>query len=258
MEQTIVIGVHQFIGFHLANELLEKGNIVFGIDYHPQKENHDMDLYIGRNANYSLHTFDQIKEINVTEQTIVFIDWYDIQETNSERGDELTAVLQHWEEEPDDKKPVVIVFCPIVLGEWQRVSQERIIYLPTIYGPWQPVTMSFAAAINQVGETDLNRALKNEYRHDAIYIDDVLKALPELLKEDHPSIILESMNENQWIACAEEINKPELKKTLTIADKRVINDKAVYHKVLNSVTPRQGITLQIEHYEKMKRLSMSD
>jgi len=217
MEQTIVIGVHQFIGFHLANELLEKGEKVIGIDYDPQKEDNEMDLYIGRNANYSFLTLDQLKEVKVSEQTTVFIDWYDIQinrENNNiyERAEELTAILQHWEELAD-KAPVVLVFCRMLqadLGNWERISQEKVIYLPTIYGPWQPVTMSFAAAISQVDANELKRALKNEYRHDAIFIDDVLKALPELLKQEHHNVILESMSENQWAACAEELNTPEL------------------------------------------------
>lgn len=264
MEQTIVIGVHQFIGFHLTNKLLEKGKTVIGIDDSTDREDNEMDLYIGRNANYSFRTLDQLKEIKVSEETTVFIDWYDIQ-INRENcrisAEELTKVLQLWGE---DKEPIVLVLCPIVQDseetfiEWKRIKSEKIIYLPTVYGPWQPVTMSFAAAISDVETKELIRTLKNDYRLDAIFIDDVLNALPEIQKQEHQTIILESVSENQWAACAEELNTPELIETLTTIENRVYNEKAVYHKVNNSVTPKQGIALQIEHFEKMKRLSISE
>lgn len=259
MDQTIVIGVHQFIGFHLTTKLLEKGKTVIGIDGSTDIENNEMDLYIGRNANYSFLTIDQLKEVQVSEQTTVFIDWYDMQ-INRENCrisvEELTNVLQLWGE---DKAPIVLVLCPMVqesvetFKEWKRIKSEKIIYLPTIYGPWQPVTMTFAAVISDVDTNDI-RTFKNDYRQDAIFIDDVLTALPEIQKQEHQTIILESTSENQWAACAEELNI----KTLTPTENRVYNEKAVYHKVINSVTPKQGIALQIEHFEKMKRLSIRE
>lgn len=264
MEQTIVIGVHQFIGFHLTNELLEKGKTVIGIDNSTDIENNEMDLYIGRNANYSFLTLDQLKEVKVSEQTTVFIDWYDIQINRDNcriSPEELRNVLQLWGE---DKAPIVMVLCPMVQEseqtfiEWKRIKSEKIIYLPTVYGPWQPETMAFAAAISDVDTNELLRTCKNDYRLDAIFIDDVLTALGEIQKQEHQTIILESVSENQWAACAEELNKPELIKTLTSVENRVYNEKAFYHKVINSVTPKQGIALQIEHFEKMKRLSISE
>lgn len=263
MEQTIVIGAHQFIGFHLTNKLLEKGKTVIGIDDSTNKETNEMDLYIGRNANYSFLTLEQLKEVKVSEQTTVFIDWYDIQ-INRENcrisAEELTNVLQRWGEH---KEPNVLVLCPMVQEseepfiEWKRIKSEKIIYLPTVYGPWQPVTMAFAAAISDVDTNDI-RTFKNDYRLDAIFIDDVLNALTEIQKQEHQTIILESTSENQWAACAAELNKPELIETLTSDENRVYNEKAVYHKVINSVSPKQGIALQIEHFEKMKRLSIRE
>jgi len=83
----------------------------------------------------------------------------------------------------------------------------QFIYLPTIYGPWQPETFLFQQALlTKINRSEGFKGIR-EGTMDAIYIDDALESMVDLIDSGKPgSYLLESGRENQWDMCAAYLN----------------------------------------------------
>ncbi|RFU64137.1 hypothetical protein [Peribacillus glennii] len=262
MELSIVIGAYQFIGFHLCKFLLEQGHEVLGADWTNDDDlNHttqEKQLEIGRNANFSYISLQELKKVSNPGKITLYISWYDFIKSDSgktaELKNELDALLS--------KMPVAdrtIVLYPIEYnGEERKMSktdnvQDKIIFLPTIYGPWQPETMVFERGIESNGETLPIAALETEYKLDAIFITDFLACFEDIINLSENIITIKSTKPNQWKLCARAVFNSELTDAEMAGHQE--NDKASFvYQLKNTVEPELGIELQKVHHKRMQTI----
>lgn len=125
MDKIEIIGVNNFIGFHLAISFLEIGIEVIGYklpieeDYYPLKNNE-----LARNANFQLKEIDEYYSI---EKTI--IDLYglnnkeNILKTIRNHIDETTLILV--DEMMDGKEENQLIHLPKIFGRFDYLKEEE-------------------------------------------------------------------------------------------------------------------------------------
>jgi nucleoside-diphosphate-sugar epimerase len=249
LDQFIVIGVYQFIGFHLAKDLLDRGEVVNGCDWECDE---DKDLEIGRNANFSFIQPAELTASSVTDQTTIYISWYDLQRRNRASYEWLVDVLSKWAKL--EKQPNVLIFQSLAAGEQDQFPFGKTLYLPTIYGPWQHESMVFEAKIRNKPSADIQFALEKEYKLDAIYISDLIGSLEKVWTMSEQKVGIKSKKNNQWIQCAERLFQPNDSRLLEWKAPPESKIEAEIYVVKNQVSPQVGIAKQQEHYERMQRI----
>ena len=128
MNEIEIIGINNFIGFHLAKHFLEQGMEVIG--YTLPLENDDFQLKkleLGRNANLT------IKELNeATLKKKVIIDLYGVNNPIAFyelMKDQLTEVDYIILSNEFNKLEYIsnIICLPLIIGPWDYVEDEKII-----------------------------------------------------------------------------------------------------------------------------------
>lgn len=257
MDQTIIIGMYQFVGFHLTKHLLELGHDVIGIDW---ELNDEKELEIGRNANFTFVKPSSLSGINVSNETTIYISLYDFNKRqvglSMEATEEILLAFQNWGMIPNEKQPTVVLLYPLG-AEKEKIHTiveqsdwMKVIYLPTIYGPGQQEESVFEVSIQKKSRLEIEKALEREYKKDAIFIDDLLASFPEITILNEKKITVRSKLKNQWSQCAKLLFHPELLEERK-ANAEVVSAHQTYvFEIDNNTTPEEGIALQILHHNR--------
>lgn len=268
MDKVVIIGVFDFVNFHVCKSLLDKGIVVRGVQLDTkEKENmaSEKRLEIGRNANFAEVSLGDIANQSSANETIV-LSVYDLYMRYKEDyllTDHLISNIinkNNWENivilvPSQILKNVIDSKAEIVIEDFLKRTilpnkHSYLLYLPTVFGPWQPETFIFQSSIL----TELNRAMPfkglREETSDALFVDDVVKAIIEIMEINQPGkYLLQSGKDNQWDSCAAllQLSEQDLNKRIL-----EIKDKDIIRKIVPSTVPLSvALTKQIEHTHRL-------
>lgn len=208
MDKAIIIGVYDYLGFHLCLKFLEQGLEVIGV--HVDKEMIDLfytekKLLIGRNSNFTEIELDEFNAEDRKEKTFIFIDFYSSYYKHQEI--ELMASLQKKFTGVKLTSMVSLLpiqFCGNRIEEQQTFFQSfheesaaSFFYLPSVYGPWQP--LQFALQQSLYAPKKELVVSEREWTEDAVYVEDVIDAVyGNFEKPGINKYILRSTIKNHW------------------------------------------------------------
>lgn len=268
MDKVVMVGVFDFVNFHVCKALLDKGIEVRGIQIETE-DDYDIlfekRLEIGRNANFSEVTSGDILNGSYENETIV-LSVYDLYMRYMEEyllnEDMLINLISKnkWEQ--------IVILAPsqmlanvfeskaeIVIDDFinRAKSQKQdihLLYLPTLFGTWQSDTFMFQNSIL----TDMNRGKPfrglREETNDAIFVDDTVNSIIEIIENKQPGrYLLQSGKRNQWNLCASFLRINEQASTERKAE--TMEDNIIIVPVKNSVSIAEGLTKQIDHTHRI-------
>jgi hypothetical protein len=267
MDKVVMVGVFDFVNFHVCKALLDKGIEVRGVQIESE-ENEDIviekRLEIGRNANFTEVSLGEITKDKNENETIV-LSVYDLYMRYKEEyllnEDMLFNLIRknQWEQivilipsqllnEVIDSKPEVIIE-DFIKRTHAYNKNIHLLYLPTIYGPWQPDTFMFQSSIlNEMNRGTPFRGLREE-TGDALFIQDTAQLIIEIIENQEPGrYLIQSGKSNQWEKCAAylRINEQGLNRILQI------REEGLTKIFVNSTVPiSDGLTKQIEHARRI-------
>ena len=101
---------------------------------------------------------------------------------------------------------VLLVMNDFIHMAGELTGNIQLHYLPAVYGPWQPSTFVFQHTILSKMNKQLEFKGIREETLDALYIDDTVATLIDLIEnKDAGRYLLESGLENQWDFCAQHL-----------------------------------------------------
>jgi len=207
MDKVIIVGIYEFIGFHLCLSLLEQGIEVTGIHLKTGREDlflEEKRLEIGRNSNFTEKEETYLVSEPLSVPTTVFIDYYSYYFKREES--KLASVISTGTLKRHPYRFVVVLpiqFCEVntykglfpLLSDKERLSS--IFYLPTIYGPWQPTNYTFQQALIDPDEPII--VDDREWTEDALYIDDTIAVIMQHLEDrEKKTFLLKSKIRGNW------------------------------------------------------------
>ncbi len=268
MDKAVIVGVFDFVNFHVCKALLDKGIEVKGVQL-VTEENEDLlvekKLEIGRNANfYVIPKGDIANEINQKGTLVLSV--YDLYMQYredlllSDDFKEQFVNLDNWEQ--------IVILAPSQLLTNENTTNAEIIiknfiheikalnnhiqllYLPSIFGPWQPETFMFQHSIlNHMNRGKAFRGMREEI-NDALFVDDTVESIIEIVDKKVPgSYLLQSGSNNQWKVGAAFLGISE-----HVSSSRKIKqlDNEITKFTVNSKIPLPiAITKQIEHAHRI-------
>jgi hypothetical protein len=275
MDKAILFGVFDFVNFHVCKTLLEKGIEVKGIhignidriDYLDEKR-----FEVGRNANFyedpSLVGDDQ-----TDSGSTIIISLYDLYMTFKEeilRDEAVTKPILDFLKMNQEKGILVVFLLPIQLSlmsmdrkafstiksflqqSMDKLGDTQLIFLPAIYGPWQPKTFLFQQSI--LTKMNRNMELKEirEGTMDALYVDDAIKAMLEIISSRVPGgYLVESGRKNHWRRCAAYLNMDKNLGETSMCDLS-FEGKEIKRVPTTTVSPiADSLEKQIEHMQRL-------
>ena len=207
MENAVIVGTYQFIGFQLCRSLLEDGETVYGVSFPNTilEDSEDKQLEIGRNANYEEICWEE--KFLFSSGKIIY-DCYDL--LNSKKKiDEIKSDLQKESniQELIEKKHELIFLGNVLDFAYHEKElfpvlkklglPFRSIYYPTVYGPWQPKEFLFVQLLEDSDDIQMSEM---EFKDDAIFIDDAAAVTKKLIMETSETyLFLKSGIKNHWI-----------------------------------------------------------
>lgn len=235
MDKAVIFGAFEFVGFYLCKSLLDGGYEVVGIPFDTEDApfTEEKRLEVGRNTNFiekipdgNLDLFEQRRE-----NYIWIFSLYDLYaKSQSKDGvfeESVASMIEHTLTNSVRQEDQIVFLLPIQFGadhfetERHRPLRERVkkvtedltlvkeslfIYLPTVFGPFQPASYYFQKMIEgsesaTEGEDDW------EWRQDAIFIEDLIKPMTNLIAEQrNGSFTFESGSKGRWQDCMEYLN----------------------------------------------------
>lgn len=261
MESSIVLGAYQFIGFHLCKHLLDQGIEVLGVDWIqdeiPSTIIEEKEMEIGRNSNFSFKPLKHLEASEGASRTTLFICWYDVVKSNRSTGEAVKSMIRMLVDkfkERNERIRIVLLY-PLGYGDEELMfTVDQIIHLPTIYGPWQHDSMVFEQGIRGIGEAKIKAAVEDEYTLDAIYIEDLLASLENMLSRAAKHIIVRSSAADQWALAAREVfDDPFIEDAGPVQGETKEAAGDVYE-VNNHTAPKQGIDMQRQHHKRQELL----
>lgn len=268
MDKVVIVGVFDFVNFHLCKALLDKGIEVRGVRIE-NEENDDIlsekRLEIGRNANFSEVSLVDIANQTSENETIVLsvYDLYMRYKEDSLLNDHLITKIistNNWDNivilapsqllKKVNNSKAEVVFEDFVKRTKSKNKKVFLFYLPTVFGPWQPESFLFQSSIL----TEMNRGKPfkelREETSDAIYVEDTVKYMIELIEnKEHGRYLLQSGKKNQWQSCASllQLNEHGLNNPIT-----EIKDEDITKEIVHSTVPLSvALTRQIEHAHRL-------
>ncbi|MCT2535640.1 hypothetical protein NC661_06800 [Aquibacillus koreensis] len=157
----VIVGCNHWIGYHLANKLLDEGSSVIGLDSDKAQEQQDLVLFFGRNS-----AFEHVQ--SVTELY------------KQHKKEKFEAIFQLFQ--VDNKKQ----FEKFDAKKWfqlqieDSIDQAKQVELPLLYGEWMPREKDGFYK----SETFYSFSSK-EFQRDGVYIGDFVEALIQLSKSNH-------------------------------------------------------------------------
>lgn len=149
--EIVIIGCYDWIGFHLANKLVEEGISIIGVDNSESEKADTMSLFFGRNAAFSHYKSEnEILKRKRSPDAIFIIH---------------QSVSDEWLE---SFKDIPIITC-IKKNSSIEPTVGTMIILPDLYGPWMPTNGKDCKIISkQIPES-------------SIYIEDFTNWLKQLV-----------------------------------------------------------------------------
>ena len=196
MDKAIIVGIYEFIGFHLCEVLLQEGIEVYGVNLPMDDSDLVVDekrLLIGRNSNFQEKDESFLSSLDLTQKdTFIFLDYYSFYMKRQEKKF-LEIVHSNL---PDEQLVRSVTIMPIQEC-MKEINSPYIFYLPTIYGPWQPANFLFHRALYQ---SNVSHTIEDrEWTGDAIYVQDAIHSILDFIENKKPaSYLLKSNVENQW------------------------------------------------------------
>ncbi|SDN14531.1 hypothetical protein [Bacillus sp. OK048] len=268
MDKVVIIGVFDFVNFHVCKALLDKGIEVKGVQIETE-ENGDLlvekRLEIGRNANFSVISIGELTDEHNQKGTMV-LSVYDL-------------YMQYQEDfllSEDIKKPFmnfnnwekIVILAPSQLVTNENITEAGVImlnfmkgikslanniqflYLPTIYGPWQPDTFMFQHSIlNEWNGEGTFRGLREEIT-DALFVEDAVASIIEIVEKNSPGrYLLQSGKNNQWEQCAAFLGIGD---HISNQSTKELVDNEINKLSVKSIIPLpDALTKQIEHTHRV-------
>ncbi len=268
MDKVVIVGVFDFVNFHVCKALLDQGIEVRGVQLETQ-ENEDMviekRLEIGRNANFAEVSMGELSN-PASENEAIVLSVYDLYMNHKEDyllNDHLLSKIisrYNWENivilVPSQLlKNVIDLKAKVVIEDFLKrtISKNKdcyLLYLPTVFGPWQPETFMFQSTIL----TEMNRGKPfkglREETSDALFVEDTVKSIIEIIENKEPGrYLLQSGKSNQWDLCAAllQINEHGLNNRIL-----EIKEEDLTKKIVPSTVPISvALTRQIEHAHRL-------
>lgn len=233
MDKACIFNVYDFVSFHICQTLLNKGIEVEGIQLENDSQEPFLEekrLEVGRNANFEEQAFSLWSDRGNEEQhnTTIIFSLYDLFMQHKEmilQKKEIKDTILRYFEHTRDNSDLIIFLLPVQLLSMSVSSQTlrdfqgfvdyamdlkeniQLFYLPTIYGPWQPTTFLFQQSILKKIRENEEFMDSREMKLDAIYIEDALETLVEVIETKKPgSYLIESGKLNHWKRCAAFLN----------------------------------------------------
>ncbi|MDR7000818.1 hypothetical protein [Neobacillus niacini] len=277
MDKAVIFNVFDFVSFHFCKALLNNGVEVNGVILDMNQKEPYLDekrLEVGRNANFIEYSLTDWEEGNdqPTSKTNVIFSFYDLYMLHKEKileNESVTnPVLKYLNEQ--ERKDLIIFLLPSQLVTRSKFSntlniftdflkkanlpaeEVQLFYLPTLYGTWQPETFLFQRKIL----TSLNRSVQvqgeREDRTDALFIDDALETMLEIIESKKPgSYLFESGKKDYWKLCAKYLQLDGNQLDSEFREKMVGNRQIVKVPV-KSVTPiEDSLSKQMEHIQQL-------
>ena len=224
MKKAVVFGAYQFLGFHICRALLDEGVEIIGVSF-PNidvKDIEDKKMEIGRNANFSEISWDQVDSIlQNSEIDYLFYDLYTLENLQFVYR-MIRSQIFNPSELPINKKHFFVVNIMSVEKEKELFDTSKeeldnfttqIIHMPTIYGPWQPSDFLFQQVIEGKEQEAIHISLQ-ECPMDAIFIEDaVMEVVKQTNNGQNNHILLKSNVINHWQRCLEHL-KWDIPKTI--------------------------------------------
>lgn len=274
MDKAIIFGMFEFVSFHVCKTLLDKGIEVKGIHIEEKENIQFLDekrLEVGRNANFSEQSLVEWENDQepVPANTSLIFSIYDLYMGKKEQilqyEGTTKPLIQYIEQNKNNVNIVFILPVQMLTNTFKGdeieeflstiknlVTNTQLVYLPAIYGPWQPSAYLFHQAIvSKFQKTEFPNEML-EWTNDALFIDDALESIFEIMKTEKPgSYLLESGKKNHWFRCAAYLNVNENQ-----ADKnssKTLKVNSPIEKVLvKKVTPiMDSMRAQIEHVKRL-------
>ena len=239
MAMKIVYGVYQFLGFHITDYLLRKGEKVIGID--PETENGigEMKEFYVRNANF--RQLDSLKDLSLSDSKadVYMVVW------NPEGTLEESLSFLGQLKEREGLETNVTIFSPLEMKEADIRSIrdaytghpsgqiDKWVYVSGMYGPWMPEDSCVYEHILK-GEYDKLGEVK------PIYIEDFLARFEEILS--HPDSELAVFGDQMPVG---QTNSGEKEEPTLLKPKYCVPE-------LTSIT--EGSRILAEHKKKLRMI----
>lgn len=276
MDKAIIFSVYDFVSFHMACTLLNKGIEVTGIHIEEAGEAPFLEekrLEVGRNANFreiSLSELNQYREDDTTNTTFI-LSLYDFYMANTEsilQNQTVKRLSQFIESKHSPADMLFMLPIQLLMPEvpetlravinqasgWEK--HNRFYYLPAIYGPWQPATFTFQQALS-AKMIDLEiKASSREWTGDILFVEDAVEAIlssyERTAADDRASsFLIESGIKNYWVRCAEQLQLDEFI-TQAIHTEQLEIDKTISRVTVNRVTPfSESIEKQLKMVKRL-------
>ena len=194
MPRNIVVAPFSYVSFELCMKLMENGQEVIGIEpslpYLDKREREEKELYLGRNANWSLCPLEEFP-LRSEEESVIYVchvnpGWPAIQDFLQELNENSCKIvyITHATQRP---------FMNVT--DWSKSNVW--IHLPSMYGSWQPENSFFEHSL--IDPSFPFEEYEREDRRDVLYIDDAVDAIMEVAQlEGGGTYQLQSGVENHW------------------------------------------------------------
>lgn len=277
MDKAVIFNVFDFVSFHFCKALLNNGVEVNGVVLDKSQKEPYLDekrLEVGRNANFNEYLLTDWaarndEPISKTNVIISLYDLYMLHKENLLESKSVTKPILRYVNEREGKD-LIVLLLPSQLAASSKFSntlnifndfltkmnipadETQFFYLPTIYGPWQPETFLFQRKIL----TNLNRSVQGqgerEDRADALFIDDALDAMLEIIESKKPgSYFFESGKKNYWKLCAEYL-QIEGKPLDSDLSGNIVGNRKIVRVPVKSVTAiDDSFSKQIDHIQQL-------
>jgi nucleoside-diphosphate-sugar epimerase len=268
MDKVVIIGVFDFVNFHVCKAFLDKGIEVRGVQLETEV-NEDMinekRLEIGRNANFSEVSLGDISNQPTDNDTIVLsvFDLYMRYKEDYLLKEELINKIisrNKWENivilVPSQLlKNVMDSKSKVVIEEFLKrtIPQNEncyLIYLPTVFGPWQPETFMFQSSIlTEMNSGKPFRGLREEIS-DALFVEDTVQSIIGIIENKEPGrYLLQSGKIDQWDLCAALLQINE--QGLNNSNEEIREEDITKILVPITVPLSVALTRQIEHAHRI-------
>jgi nucleoside-diphosphate-sugar epimerase len=264
MDKVVIVGVFDFVNFHVCKAFLDKGIEVRGVRLENEEDEDrviEKRLEIGRNANFSEVSLEEVSSQSSDHDTIVLsaFDLYMRYKEDYLLKEDLISSLftmNKWEN--------IVILVPSqllknvtgkkaegVIEEFLKRDffQKRdfyLLYLPTVFGPWQPETFMFQSSILMEMNSGKPFTGLREETSDALFVEETVQSIIEIIENKEPGrYLLQSEKRDQWNLCAAllQINEQGLSQS-----KEEIREEDLTKIIVPSTIPLSvALTRQIEH-----------
>jgi nucleoside-diphosphate-sugar epimerase len=271
MDKVVIMGVFDFVNFHVCKALLDKGIEVRGVQIDTDETGEDSvekKLEIGRNSNFTEVSIAELPN-DTTEKETIIISVYDLYMRYKEDILLNEAILSKFIK--IDQWDQIVLLVPsqlltieneleaeaVIKNFIKRIStlnkKIQLLYLPTIYGPWQPDTFLFQHSIlTEMNRDNPFKGLREE-TNDALFIDDTVEAIIEIVDRKEPGrYLLQSGKKNQWDLCAAFLKiSNQIKNNRNV---EMAGDEITKLTVKSTIPISVALTKQIDHVQRLIEL----